>query len=115
MSQDIPDEIRLKYFDIIYEFGLLTNSGRSPAESPGMPLRIPLEIRDQQGSLRCCTAYGKDVYEVCAIALEFLEKYGWKGHSEKMAEGLMAAARAICNTITDSMRSGRMEIRFPKP
>lgn len=76
---NISEDLKVKYFDIIYEFGLMTNTGLSPCESPGQPFRIHCVAKDKDG-IRCqTTCYGKDIEQVCAMALEWLEAHNWKG------------------------------------
>lgn len=107
---DLPLETVVRYFDVIYEFGLLTNSGHSPVESADHPYRIPISFRDSAGLLHSCTAYGQDVIQVCQRALEFLEPRGWVSHSQKMEAGLMAAAHAIANTVAYAVTRRKVEI-----
>jgi hypothetical protein len=66
------------YFDLIRRFGLLTNDGRSPCESPDHPFRIPVEGRNKDGVLCKCTAYGKTLEEVCERAASFIQEHGVK-------------------------------------
>lgn len=65
----LSDYLKAQYFDVIYHFGILVNTGNSPSESPGMPYRIPINVR----SHGCTTCYGKTVEEVCGMALDWLE------------------------------------------
>lgn len=107
---EIPDDLKVKYFDVIYEFGLLTNTGRSPCESPGMPFRIPVEFRGEDGINSKCTCYGATLPEVCQRALEWLEPKGWKGHSQIIREGLTGFAIRLANTLSQGARAGKIEI-----
>lgn len=110
LPHGLPHETIMKYFDVIYEFGLLTNTGLSPCESPGQPLRIPISYRDKAGLLHSCTAYGTNLIEVCQRAVDFLEPRGWIGHGEELKRGLYGAAIAITNTISKAVEIGKVEI-----
>lgn len=107
---EIPDDLKVKYFDVIYEFGLLTNTGLSPVESKDHPFRIPLQFKGDDGITSRCTVYGRDLLEACRRALEWLEPRGWKGHSQIMREGLTGFAVRLANTLAQGARAGKIEI-----
>jgi len=103
---DIPDDLKTKYFDIIYEFGLKVESGPHATKK----LMIPVAVKDKAGNEFRGTFHGDTVEEVCAAALVKLEEYGWVGHMEQEFRGLKCFAQAIVNTICGPHR--RAEIYF---
>jgi hypothetical protein len=107
---EISEDLKVKYFDIIYEFGLLTNTGHSPSESPGQPFRIPIHHKGPDGITSKCTCYGVDLLEACRRALEWLEPRGWKGHSQIMEEGLTNFAHGVKNMLEQGTKAGKIEV-----
>lgn len=106
---DIPQELIAKYFDVVYEFGVVTYH-QCPAHSPHLKLHTTLAVKGADGGMQVHTVYGKDLIELCQHAVEFLEPRGWTGHSEQVKRGLIGAALAITNTIARGIKSGKVEI-----
>jgi hypothetical protein len=67
------DELKAKYFDVISKFGIHMNND-NPIFAKTQRFSIPVSL---PGCGRV-TAYGDTVEEVCHIALDWLEKNGWK-------------------------------------